>query len=214
MELNFNKRTAGAFSSAVERETILTNRVSPKNDRSRINFLNKFVLSIFVILCVNNVFSQRLNMNTSIENSTFSFLENIPEKMLVYHGINNRDEINRAVIGSPIAMYIILNDSLTFTNTWRVPFIIDNEYKALLTVFENEEKGYEIVDFGASLLAKEIFMYIQKNGNELKGLLRIYNINQDFYIRVKNTEEYEFQPVINPESATYTLEEILILNNN
>ncbi|MDR0829023.1 MAG: DUF4468 domain-containing protein [Prevotellaceae bacterium] len=52
MYQNITKTTAGAFSSAMERETISKNRVSPKNVRSRGNIKSMFITKIVLFIAI------------------------------------------------------------------------------------------------------------------------------------------------------------------
>ena len=202
-----------------------SNLATAKNNCNQVNinhlnimFMNMKIMSTFfslvMLMNINNALSQDLNMINQnvinvVENSMKPFLDSIPNEILINYGIKDKGEINKATIGNPIAVYTIAKDSLIFTDTWRVPLIIDNEYKSLFTVFKNVDEEYKIVDFGAILLAQEIFK--KSKDNDFKGLLRVYEIRKDFFICDNNEGVFEFQPIPNPEKKKYTLTVILNL---
>ena len=170
------------------------------------------LLSLLMLININYLFPQGYNIINNdainaIENSIKPFLDSIPDEILNNYGLKEKGEINKIILGNPIAVYSISNDSLIFTNTWRIPLIIDNDYRSLFTVFRNFDGDYKIVDFGAVLLAHEIFT--KSKDFDLKGLLRIYQLHKDFFICINNKGEFEFQPIPNPFKNKYNLTEIL-----
>lgn len=156
--------------------------------------------------------SVNLRIISCVESSKSSFLDNIPEGMLSNYGLNNKDEITKSSIGNPLKVYTILNDQLSFSNTWRVPLVVDKNYRALFSVIIDEKGEYKIVDFGATLLASIIFN--ESRLNDLQGLLRVYEIKKDFFIYEKQNGEYEYEPIPEVNKAKYSLDEILKLKNN
>lgn len=163
----------------------------------------------------SNVFSQNLNMMNKnvvniVELSMKPFLDNIPDEILINYGIKDRNDINKAIIGNPVPVYTIEKDSLVFTNTWRVPLIINNKCKSLFTVSKNANDEYKIVDFGAVLLAQEILK--KSKNNVLIGLLRVYHIHKDFFIICNNKNNgLKFQPISKRKKKKYTFDDILYL---
>lgn len=159
-----------------------------------------------------NAFSQNQDLRTmnvmkAVENSTAAFLDNIPDEILANYGIKYRAEIKRASAGLPIAVYTITHDTVSFTNTWRVPLLIDNEHRALFTVFLTPDGEYRIVDFGATILARELSAY-QKDKN-FRGLLRVYELHKDFLIINDTKGGFEYRPLPASEKKNYSLSDIL-----
>jgi len=141
------------------------------------------------------------------ESSMHHLLDSIPDQLLRNYGINNRNELANATIGKPVGVYNIVNEQLVFTSTWRVPLVIQSEYRALFTVVRDDTGNYKVVDFGATGLAQEIFN--QSLSYNIKGLLRVYELRKDFFICDDNKGEYEFQPVPIIEGKKYQLKDVL-----
>ena len=175
-------------------------------------FFAIFLLTMLVNL--NNALSQNLSQTNEevinvVKNTMKPFLDSIPDEILINYGIKDKSEINKATVGNPIAVYTLRNDSVVFTNTWRVPLIIDKEFKSLFTVIKNNDGEFKVVGFGATVLAKEIFS--KSNEIELIGLLRVYELQKDFFICDGTNDGQEFQPIPDPEKRKYTLNDILNL---
>ena len=147
-----------------------------------------------------------------VEDSMKSFLRNIPSDIIKSYGIKDVIEIDNASTGNPIAVYSITNDSIIFTNSWRVPLIINNEHRALFTVIRGIDNESKIVDFGATLLAQTIFerTNIIGNTNNFRGMLRVYELKKDFlFYRDDKTGKLEFYQISDPDVDVMELESIL-----
>ena len=104
------------------------------------------------------------------------FTRNVPDNLLPDYGFANREEIGRSTYGKPVPVYTLKDAQVIFTDTWRVPVLVGNEYRCLLTVVV-ENGIYRAVDFGAVELAGAI----QKNQTaKTTGMLRVYEIKRDF----------------------------------
>ena len=179
--------------------------------------INLILISLLILTNINNAASQEMRIKNqdsihtivihTIKNSMNLFLDSIPDRSLINYGINDRKEINRITIGKPIGVYNILNDNLYFSNTWRVPITINGEYRALFTVIANSTGEYKIVDFGATLLAKEFFN--KRKNFDIKGLLRVYELRKDFFIYDVNKDEYEFIPISTIDKPHYKFIDII-----
>lgn len=179
------------------------------------NTLRLTVLSLILALISNSIFSQETsqhhnNVVEAVKHSIQSMVGSIPENMLPNYGIKNRDEINRALVGRPVEIYTIVKNEMIFTNTWRVPLLIDNQPVALFTVIlDNNTNQYKTVNFGATILAREISNCNEKN--DLFGMLRVYEIKKDFTIHSSSKGSYQFAPIPNETKQLYSLKEILNL---
>lgn len=170
------------------------------------------VLIMLILMETNFAYSQNLKLqnqkiNEVIDSSMELFLYDIPENLLINYGIKNKAEIKKATIGNPIAVYTIENDSLIFTNTWRIPLIIDNEYKALFTVFKNNDDEYKIVDFGAVLLAQEFLKFSKEN--DFSAMLRVYKLRKDFFICENNKGEFKYKSIPSQDNKEYTFNDLI-----
>lgn len=173
-----------------------------------------FSLAIILSMETNFAYPQNpesliLTINSDIETSMTLFLEDIPEEQLINYGIKDKSELYLATMGEPVAIYTIEADSIVFTNTWRVPLVIDNEYRALFTIFKTPYEEYKIADFGATLLADVIYQY--RKENDLTSMLRVYKLSKDYFISENSQGEFRFQPVPNQEKKQYSLNDIIEL---
>ena len=120
--------------------------------------------------------------------------------------------MKEASLGEPVEVYSLENDSMIFTNTWRVAYIYENQHKALLTVIKDAEGNYEVVDFGAKILTKEL-AEVSKIKN-FKGLLRVYELQKDFLFLENNSGKMEFHPIPDDGKNSFTLDDIIQMMNN
>lgn len=177
----------------------------------------KAILKLFLCAILLNgyhVFAQEVpvelenqNITSAVEASMGIFLDGIPDAALKNYGIKERKEVAKSTIGAPLAVYTMANDTLLFTNTWRVPLVIDDEYRALFTVYKNSDEAFQVVDFGAVKLAQEIDT--KRKSDELYGMLRIYELRKDFFIKENKEAGFEFQSVRESEKQSYSLKELL-----
>lgn len=157
----------------------------------------KSIFSLLLILSINTLSAQIQSINNDepkkmVEVTMKQFLKAIPADMLSIYNISDTSEINKAVIGDPIPVYYLEHDSLKFSNTWRIPLIINDEYRSLFTIlFSNE--SYSIVDFGANVLAEEIQKY--RKDTPILGILRVFTIHKDYFISKNDKNELYFAPI-------------------
>jgi hypothetical protein len=85
-----------------------------------------------------------------------SFLEIIPVGTEKQHGFDNREEFKRAVAGAIYTVVGIDSDWNTFsTDIYNIPVIVDNKYKAVISV-SYKDGVYNIETVGAAELAAEL----------------------------------------------------------
>ncbi|MEO6903617.1 MAG: hypothetical protein ABI315_10770 [Bacteroidia bacterium] len=85
-----------------------------------------------------------------------SFLEIIPVGAEKQHGFDNREEFKRAVAGSIYTVVGIDADWNTFsTDIYNIPVIVDNQYKAVISV-SYKDGVYNLETVGAAELASEL----------------------------------------------------------
>ena len=122
------------------------------------------------------------------------YLNQIPLGQEQMFGFNNREEFSKAEIGVPYEVYtlnsdffndeiISINKSYVITtNNWRVPVVVDNQNRALLTI-SKYNNNWAVVKLGATGLANELEMFEQNNSSssELK-ILRVFQITTDFIL--------------------------------
>lgn len=136
------------------------------------------------------------------------FLDNIPAGSENLYGFNNRDEIRDARVGNPFVFFVEEGGAVRRTDTYRLPVIVNETYKAFATV-ESVDGNYHVVDFGATQLAKEVQGVCNNySTKKFEGILRVYNTNIDFVVFSENNN-FIFVPL---SSAKVYLVNIGVLN--
>ena len=120
----------------------------------------KLILIIFFFGFKLNSFSQNETIKTTLIKKLPVFLNNIPNGNEKEFGFKDRTQFDLISIGDPIQLATLKSnlskDSfINYTNQWRVPIIVNNQYVLLATV-SNKNELYELEDIGGSLLALEI----------------------------------------------------------
>lgn len=178
------------------------------------NSKSKTMLLLAILMIARLAFSQELiiptpEINENTKKSFFLLLDDIPSELLKNYGINNKTEIKESSIGNPIAVFTFESDSLKFTNTWRIPLIIDNEFRALFTLYKNSDNEYKVVDFGAASLAKEFFNFGKES--DFSAIIRVYQLRKDFFMFTDKRGEWKFRPIPAKEKREYRLHELIEL---
>lgn len=157
----------------------------------------KFILLITIFLYSSVSFAQ-MNISKDVlavaKDGYAAYLEKIPADKELQYGFNNREEFARVKLGKPYQIMILNEDFfaddelkdkdyLMPSGDWRVPLMIDNESRALLTV-SGVDGNWKVVGFGAVALAKELEAFekehpsMQPHGK----ILRIYRSVSDFML--------------------------------
>ncbi len=157
------------------------------------------------------------------------YLEKIPLGQEEMFGFNNRHDFSKAEIGIPYEVFTLnadfFNDEnirrdknyIISTGNWRVPIIVDNEYRALLTI-SNFNKTYGIVKIGAKGLAEELGLFKQNYTSiNTPNILRVFQLKGDF-ILTSNRTIYPLTSASNgllvDGKKVYSLYAILVLIKN
>lgn len=147
-------------------------------------------------------------------NELMQTLNQIPAGFESQYGFKNREEFNSASLNSILKVYFINSKSsdkelqILTSNEYRIPVIINNEYRALLTV-SKIDGDWHIVDFGAVALAKEIENYYNIVPSVIENeviFLRIYGINCDFITSKKADENFDTCKFYPLQSAKYIIQ--------
>ncbi len=178
-----------------------------------------------VIILLFSLSVKGQNVNSQIKNlvntKLVDFLEKIPNGQENLYGFNDRTDFLNCKAGNPIQVLSLdINNVLIKQNVWRVPVILNNEYKILFTVI-NKSNKLEIVDIGGVKLAKELEKH---HKNKPLSLLRIYKAHIDFISNSSgNLDNYLFKPLesslqfilnqSNNTQKTYTINEVKSLIN-
>jgi hypothetical protein len=142
----------------------------------------------------------------TVEATMIPYLKAIPVNLLSIYGISDTLEIQKAQAGTPIPVYYIDHDTLQFSNTWRVPLIVDGQFRSLFTIYFDRD-AYAIVDFGAVVLAQNIQNYISKT--PIVGLLRVFPLQRDYFITQNTSKELFFDPIPVNKNQKIKLPEII-----
>lgn len=119
------------------------------------------------------------------------FIKDLPADGIADYGFFNKDEFEKISFGEPIPVYTMKDTTVVFTFTWRVPVVIEEEYRSLLTIIR-ENDSYQAVDFGATELAKA---YALKRTPRTIGILRVYEIKADFLMEQPRSGNPVFIPL-------------------
>ncbi|ESU21434.1 hypothetical protein FEDK69T_25010 [Flavobacterium enshiense DK69] len=141
----------------------------------------KQIIFLFIAFYANSIIAQIVSKDLSFDsNSIEKALNLIPVGQEKNFGFNTREEFAESKIGVPLLVTKINSDGkLSIQNEWRIPVVVNNEYRLLFTVIKNTNGEFEIVDLGGSSLAKEISTIVI-NGKNPDVLLRSYAFKIDF----------------------------------
>lgn len=149
--------------------------------------MKKTVLFTLLLLCSTGLQAQNNAAEIHLETASVEKALNlIPEGMEQRFGFKSREELKKGRTGAPLQVYLIdIEGNLTGLNEFRVPVMIDNEKRLLLTVVKNADNQPEIVDIGGSPLAKEL-NGITISGKNADMLIRSYDYKMDFVSSVNS----------------------------
>jgi hypothetical protein len=123
-------------------------------------------------------------------------LGKIPAGQEVNFGFTSRDEFKSAAAGEIYRMITLTSEFfedekladknyIRIQQEWRVPVVVNGENRALLTVF-GQDSTLNVVDIGATMLAKEIQMKSAGQSQKDKFIFRIYPLTMDFIVFVEH----------------------------
>ena len=155
---------------------------------------------LLILLCLPMIGFSQLNVITKVADEELkSYLQKIPFGQEHLFGFENRNEFAQSKIGVPFEVLTlnenffndekVLKDEKYFVSTgnWRVPVIVNNKYKALLTVAK-ENNNWRIVKIGAKGLANELDRFEQNHpSNTDIKILRVFQIKGDFILTSNNS---------------------------
>jgi hypothetical protein len=135
------------------------------------------------------------------------FLNKIPAGRETEYGFRNREEFLRASVETPVQVFTINPDSmrngidpkgnyLIPLYEWRVPVVVDGEFRSLITV-SMVNNTLKTVELGGESLAKEMMIFWGNEHAGCQALLRLYQLQCDFWILDRyglGLEHGEFYP--------------------
>jgi len=160
------------------------------------NSIKNLLIGVFLLIFSQVSMGQNALSDIKIfaERNLQSVLEKIPTNDEISFGFNSREEFKLAEIGNPLEFIWYSEAKDNSNKTWRVPIIVNGEYRALLNVQSNGNE-YKIADFGASVLAEDIQKTMNENTEKnISGVLRLTVITSDFLI-VKDGDKEEYLPL-------------------
>lgn len=195
--------------------------------------LNKFILFCFIlgITNINAQTKQASIISSAAKAELLDYLNKIPEGQETMFGFNDRAEFLAAEIGNPYEMITLKKDFLKdeklvsdkdyliSTNNWRVPIVVANEARALLTVSKIDNQ-WKVVKIGAKGLANELQIFNRNNifSGELK-MFRVFQLQSDFLLTEENivyplTSAKKLLEIKLKENISYSLDDLLSLLKN
>jgi len=131
-----------------------------------------------------------------LDSSVCLRLKELPDEFLYQYGVKNRSQLLNLHFGKPMANYIIGTQGLTFTGSWEVPVLSDNEPIALAEVLPAGNEQYRLSGFGSAEFAKLIYNYEYKD--LIVGFLRIYGSAVNYFYLQKDNKNvfvktYDYQ---------------------
>jgi hypothetical protein len=154
---------------------------------------------LLILLCLPMIGFGQLNIITKVANEELKiYLQKIPLGQEQMFGFNNREEFSQSKIGVPYEVFTLATNFfdnekieegksyIVSTGNWRIPIVVNNKYKALLTVSKENNK-WRIVKIGAKGLARELDKFEQNHPSitDLK-ILRVFQLKGDFILTSQN----------------------------
>ena len=192
------------------------------------------IILIFLIIGITNINAQtnQIGIISKAANAELSdYLNKIPVGQENMFGFTNRGEFSQAEIGDPYEVFtlspeffdtknIIRNKTyIVSTENWRVPIIVNNQHRALLTVSKVNNQ-WSVVKLGAKGLAEELDMF-NKNHPSIheSKILRVFQLKGDFIVTSENivyplTSARNGLLIDNSGNKGYSIYEILTLIKN
>jgi hypothetical protein len=155
--------------------------------------MKKTLLTFLLVTSTLGSIINAQEINLAIDQVLFEWLQKIPVGFEKQYGFENRDEFIIAKTGKPYEVFTlrpsfftgqVIPDSnyLISAGEWRVPILVNNSYRALLTVIK-VNSGWQIVDLGAVSLAKELDEMnrsLDLSDSPSIKIIRIYQLQCDF----------------------------------
>jgi len=156
-------------------------------------------LSVVLLVFTGPAFSQdqdtaRQSVINIAERQLHAFIDPIPDNQVADYGFLTKSEYKKIKLGDPVPVYTLEDSVMVFTQTWRVPIVVDQEYRSFLTV-AIIGNVMQATDFGAMELAREFGR--RKTGRTI-GMLRSYILHTDYLMEKGAGNELEFSPLIEP----------------
>ena len=140
--------------------------------------------------------------------SLAAFLAQIPLGHESRYGFLHRGEFARATLAVPLRVYTTYPDSLNgdndtlsnrpvALNEWRVPVLVDGEFRSLITI-ALVDGVLKAVELGGTALAREFGEFDKKYPGARRSLFRLYLLKCDFIVLDRTgagADEDEYHPL-------------------
>lgn len=161
-------------------------------------------------------FERDQKINEFLKKELVAFLEIIPEGFEEQHGFHSRTEFSKAIAGPVYTiMGVDINGKVFATNRFNVPVVVDDTYRAMITV-SVVNGTCELETVGAAQLAGELQALEKAHpvaGNQEKILLHVYSKTSSFVAyREMNTagmEQADFIPLASAKTSLATAEKAI-----
>ena len=192
------------------------------------------IILIFLIIGITNINAQTNqigNISRAANAELSDYLNKIPVGQENMFGFTNRGDFSQAEIGDPYEVFTLspeffdtenITRNKTYivsTENWRVPIIVNNQHRALLTVSKVNNQ-WSVVKIGANGLAEELDMFNKNHPsiNELK-ILRVFQLKSDFVLTSQDviyplTSAKHLLSIEGDNDVSYSLYDMLILVKN
>jgi len=192
------------------------------------------IILIFLIIGITNINAQtnQIGIISKVANAELSdYLNKIPVGQENMFGFNNRGEFFQAEIGIPYEVFTLNTEFfdtkniirtktyIVSTENWRVPIIVNNQHRALLTVSKVNNQ-WSVVKIGAKGLAEELDMFNKNHPSiDESNILRVFQLKGDFILTSQNiiyplTSAKQLLSVEGDNDVSYSLHDMLILVKN
>jgi hypothetical protein len=172
----------------------MSKEINPMTRRMRFIFQLSVVLQLMLIIFAQRIYPQAIDdgIVTTASSALQTFLNKIPPGQEGKYGFRDRGEFLRATTATPVRLFTLHPDSIKNGITpgknylipqeeWRVPVLVDGEYRALITVARTGGI-LKAVELGAAELAHELGVFEKNHPSQPKSILRLYQLQCDFLV--------------------------------
>jgi hypothetical protein len=200
----------------------------------------KYGFLLLFILVSSVAFTQEeyIKEISDVANSGYhQYLEKIPQGRESLYGFKNRDEFALAKIGKPYQIFLLkkefFTDSITTnvnyivpSDEWRVTVMVNNEYRALVTVAKMNGI-LKVVGIGAAGLASDLGVFEKQHPSSIHygRILRILQLDCEFLLILPDPLQSGFQTYFlrsadiafdqsQDDHTSYSLYQVLLMIKN
>lgn len=144
-----------------------------------------------------------------------AYLAQVPEDMISNYGFSSTAEFSKVTLGKPVRMNMLspqlaqdkniqtAGHYLVTTNEWRVPLLVNGQYRAFISVAGNDATHLSCVDFGAAGLASEIGALLKAQPLSNYGILRVHALTCDMIILDADQDKTDYELIPLRSAASF-----------